>query len=203
MSIKPEDIRDALDKARGFSEVQAADVAIAEELISTLDSLTIKPELAEDARPAGLPAAQPAVGTDDGSTNIRNQIAEMTMPEKIKLALLGNSVCRGLLILDTNRMIQQFVLKNPKLGITEVETFARNPQMAEGVLRTIADSKQWMKNSTLKYAIVTNPKTPGDLALRWMRYLNAADLRKISKSKNLPQLIAVTAKKRLADLEEK
>lgn len=202
MSVNPDEIRDALEKARGFSEVKPEELKAAEELIAKLDAIVVDPALAQD-RPPNTAAAPPVALTDEGSTNIRNQIAEMTMPEKIKLALFGNSICRGLLILDTNRMIQQFVLKNPKLGASEVETFAKNPQISEAVLRSIADSKTWMKSASLKYIIVTNPKTPGDIALRWMRYLNVADLRKISKSKNLPQLIAVTAKKRLADMEEK
>jgi hypothetical protein len=100
-------------------------------------------------------------------------------------------------------MIQQFVLKNPKLAQSEVETFAKNPQIAEGVIRTISDSKKWMKSGNLRYIVVTNPKTPGDIALKWLRYLPLSDLRKIAKSKNLPQLIAVTAKKRVAEADEK
>lgn len=200
MTVKPEEIREALEKSRGYSEVRPDDLQAAEQLISNLDTVVVKPELAEDK------PAQPAdtiQSFSEDSSNIRSQIAEMAMPEKIKLALFGNSICRGLLILDSNRMIQQFVLKNPKLQLGEVETFAKNHQMSEGVLRTIADSKVWMKSANLKYIIVTNPKTPGDVALRWMRYLNVADLRTISKSKSIPQLIAITAKKRLVDLEKK
>lgn len=204
MPVNPEELQEALEKSRGFSEVKPEDLAAAAEIIAKPEAIVVASALAEEkTTPAVANKAAPAQFNDEGSTNIRNQIAEMTMPEKIKLALFGNSICRGLLILDSNRMIQQFVLKNPKLGISEVEAFAKNPQLSEGVIRTIADSKTWMKSPSLKYTIVTNPKTPGDIALRWMRYLNVADLRKISKSKNLPQLIAVTAKKRLADIEEK
>lgn len=175
------------------------DIAAAEAVIAAPEPQELSPSLIEERAP--VPVAQ-AAAQEEGSKDLRSQIAEMTTGQKIKLALWGNSLCRMLLILDTNRMIQQFVLKNPKLTMSEVEGFAKNTQVSEWVLRGISDSKIWMKNQNLKYILVTNPKTPGDISLKWLRYLTVVDLRKIAKSKNLPQLVAVTARKRLADLDK-
>jgi hypothetical protein len=199
----PDDIRAVIEKARSFPEVTAEDIAAAEAALAE-SSESVPSSLREEARAEAPSSPAPVTGPEsEVAKDIRAQLADMTMPQKIKLALFGNSVCRGLLILDPNRMVQQFVLKNPKLQQNEVEAFARNTQMAEGVLRAIADSNTWMKSGSLRYSIVSNPKTPGDVALKWLRYLPVADLRKIAKSKNLPQLIAVTAKKRLAEMDKK
>lgn len=135
------------------------------------------------------------------STDIRAQLGAMKIGDRIKAALLGNSICRGLLILDTNKIIQQCVLRNPRLTLPEVETFAKNPNVGDVVLRSLAGSKTWMKYYSVKVNIVSNPKTPGDIALKWLRYINQPELKKLSKSKSVPQLVATTAKKRLIDME--
>lgn len=201
MTIDTDALKEVLERAKAFSELLPEDLAAAEAIVAAPTEQDIPEPLTVDVPPVAAP--QPLPQVDESAKDIRAQIAEMTMPQKIKLALFGNSICRNLLILDTNRMIQQFVLKNPKLQQSEVEAFAKNPQLSEWVLRSIADSKTWMKSPSLKYTIVTNPKTPGDVSLKWLRYLNEPDLRRISKSKNLPQLIAVTAKKRLSEMEKK
>jgi hypothetical protein len=128
-------------------------------------------------------------------TDIRAQISAMGIPGKMKLALFGNSVCRALLIRDTNKMIQQFVIKNPKLALKEIEEFSRNQHLSDFVLRSIGDSKIWMKSNVVKYNLVTNAKTPQDIALKWLKYLQSNEIKKIAKSKNVPQLISTQAKK--------
>lgn len=136
-----------------------------------------------------------------GSTDIRVQLQTMSIPDKMKLAMFGPVAARSLLIFDPNKLIAHLVLKNPKIGLNEVEDFAKNPNTPDYVLRALADRKEWMKSYSLKCNLVMNPKTPGDVALKWLRYLNANELKKIARSKNLPQLIAVTAKKRVAEMK--
>lgn len=194
-----DEIRETIERLRSAPDVAAEDVIAAEAVIASPDTIQVPQALVVDPTSSASPAAAEAIDMD---RDIRSQISDMTMPQKIKLALFGNAICRGLLILDPSRMIQQFVLKNPKLGMNEVEAFARNSNMSESVLRTIADSRMWMKTYAVKLNIVTNPRTPGDVSLKWLRFLQEPDLRKIAKSKNLPQLIVNMAKKRVADLNE-
>lgn len=136
---------------------------------------------------------------NDPSSDIRGQISKMNVPQKIKLALFGNSICRGLLIRDTNKLIPMFVLKNPRLTLPEVEDFAKSSHISDQVLRHIANNSTWMRTYAIKYHLVTNPKTPGDIALKWLRYLNLPELRRIAKSKNVPQVVSVNARKKVAD----
>lgn len=137
------------------------------------------------------------------SSDARFQISKMGIPEKIKAAMFGNSTCRAVLIRDTNKLIQQFVLKNPRLQLREVEEFARNPNLSDAVLRTIATNSAWMKSYALKWNIVSNPKTPIDVSLKWVRFLNVAEIRRLSKSKNVPQAIVSAARKKLDESASK
>lgn len=131
-------------------------------------------------------------------TNLQAQIQDMKLPEKIKLAMLGNSGCRAILIRDPNKMIRDFVLGNPKLTLKEVEEFSRNTNLDEGVLRTISGNKTWMKNYKMKLNLVMNPKTPIDLSVKWLKHILVGDLRRIARSKNLPSTVVNVARKRLA-----
>lgn len=172
-----------------------------DELIALLerDETTIE----EAARE--LEGQEPAVelvieeGHGKDSQDIRTQLLTMKLSDKVKLAMFGNSTCRGLLIFDANKMIQQFVLKNPRLMLNEIEDFSKSPNLSESVIRSIADRKEWMKHYPLKANLVRNPKTPPDIALKLLKFLTVSDLRIVARSKNIPQVIAVGAKKILAD----
>jgi hypothetical protein len=91
-----------------------------------------------------LPAAFINETDDDG--DVRNSIAKMKLPEKIKAAMFGNSTARTLLIRDSNRLVQQFVLKNPRIQLREIEDFAKNPNLSEQVLRLISNNPAWTKS---------------------------------------------------------
>ena len=149
-----------------------------------------------------LPTSVVAEGAGD-SKDMRQILGAMTIPEKIKAAMFGNSECRAILISDKNRMIQEYVLQNPKLSIGEIQDFAASPNSSQHVLRGIASNRDWIKEYKTKLALVKNPKTPPDISLKWIRYLHTGDIRNLSKSKNIPQVVAVAAKKKLAEMQKK
>ena len=151
---------------------------------------------------AELPLAK-AITAEEGGSDVRFLISKMTLPQRVKSALFGNAVVRGLLVRDPNKLIQLAVLRNPKLTSKEVGDWARNPNLSEHIIRAIANSMMWTKDYSVKLSLTTNPKTPGDLALKWIRFLNSGDLKRIGRSKNIPQVIAIAAKKRLSDLEKR
>jgi hypothetical protein len=193
-----DEIKEIIVKYKTASDVAAEEIEAAEKVVIAPDSVDVPTALIQDKE-----QKSELVAEVDLERDIRSQLADMTIPQKIKLALFGNAICRSLLILDASKMIQQFVLKNPKLGMNEVEAISKNTNVSESVLRTIADSRVWMKTYAVKLNIVMNPKTPGDVSLKWLRYVQEADLRRIAKSKNLPSIITTTAKKRVAEMGEK
>jgi len=163
-------------------------------------------EAAEDRRRVEMRTSSALRGAGDESDefrDLRSKLPTMRIPDKIKLALFGNALCRVLLVQDPSRIVQSAVLKSPRIKEGEVEAFAKNPNVPELVLREISKNRNWMKSYAVKFSLVANPKTAGDIALKWLHFLVKADLRKIANSKNLSQLVTVNARKLLADTEKK
>lgn len=175
-------------------------------LLSGTDLRMLPAELVEEtsesagkegvARDAGPQEALPRAAESD---SVPLRIAELTLPEKIKLAMFGNQNARGALIRDASKLVQGFVLKNPRLQVREVEEFARNPNLSEHVLRTIGGNQAWMKSYNAKVNLVFNPKTPSDVSLKWVRYLNNPEIRKLAKSRNVPQVLVTVARRKLEE----
>lgn len=175
-------------------------------VINGSDSITLENQLLIDPIDNSLVPAEAVlenktfVSEDNNpSQDLRARISHMKLPEKIKLAMFGNMQCRALLITDKNRMIQGFVLKNPKMTAKEIEEFVRSPNASDFVIRTVAANNEWMKEYSIKLAIVKNSKSPIDLSLRWLKFINTNDLKILAKSKNIPQVISVSAKKKLSE----
>lgn len=135
--------------------------------------------------------------------NLYKLVNDMSIPQKIKLALLGNKTARGMMIKESNRMISLTVLDNGKLTEQEVVDFAKNKNLDEGVFRKIARNTAWMKNYEIKYNLVSNPRMPIDLSMKWIRYLQTKDLKTLGKSRNIPQVIARACLKIYASRQKK
>jgi hypothetical protein len=123
------------------------------------------------------------------------QILNMSVGERIKLALKGNRDARMILIRDTNRLIQRFVLQNPRLTDDEVISIARNRNLDVDLLRKIAENKQWPRNYQVRHALVTNPKTPLASALHFLGTLMERDLRLLAKSKSVSATVVAQARR--------
>lgn len=206
MSVDSNEIKEILSQYKEIEGISDEDARLIEHVATGQDQLPIP--IAITTEEQALASTYKGFGTavkepqePEHAKDIRILIAAMSLPQKIKTALYGNATCRLILIRDANKVIQICVLKNPKLTLPEVEDFAKSTHISDLILRTIANSSVWMRSYHLKYNIVTNPKTPGDIALKWLRHLNVPELRRISKSKNVPQVIAISAKKRLNDME--
>jgi hypothetical protein len=126
------------------------------------------------------------------------RIVGMGVHEKIKLAMRGNKDARTILIRDPVRLVRRCVLQNPRVTDGEVIAVARNRSADEELLRMINEKREWMRNYQVRHALATNPKTPLAVALRHVSSLSERDLRFIAKSKNVPQTIAVQARRILA-----
>ena len=117
---------------------------------------------------------------------------------RLKLALHGNREARVLLIRDSNRMVRRFVLRNPRISDEEVIAVSKNRTVDDELLRMIADGREWTKNYQVRLALVTNPKTPLVVALRFLSSLLERDIRLLAKSKNVSATIATQAKRLVA-----
>ena len=125
--------------------------------------------------------------------SLYNRIQQMSVIEMVQLATLGTKEARNLLIRNPNRSIVQAVLNSPKITDDEIISFAGNKNLSKEVPLIISNKKEYTKNYMVKAALVNNPKTPLPTAIKFLRHLIPKDLRNVSKSKNVPTVLAKTA----------
>lgn len=123
------------------------------------------------------------------------RILSMSIPAKISLALKGNREARGLLIRDSNRVVQAAVLESPKLTDAEVEGMAKLRSLSDDLMRKIARNKEWIKKYPVLKALATNPKTPPGLAIVLLNRLLDFDLKMLLKDKNVGEIVRREAKR--------
>lgn len=172
---------------------------------------------ARGVMPEGPPASDaadlPLVDTDATDYGTEEQTAEqkaatakrladMTVPEKVKAAMKGTREMRATLIRDPNKMVASAVLSCPKLTEQEVEAFARAGNVSEDILRTIAQTRAWVKNYGVMLGLTKNPKTPLALSLTFLHRLNDRDLRGVSIDRNVAEPLRIAARKKVVLAEK-
>jgi len=129
--------------------------------------------------------------------NLFAAIQKMTVMQKIKLARLGGSEARGILIRDRNKVVCSAVMASPKLTENEVVGYAQSRGVADEVLRLVANNREWTRNYQVKLALASNPKTPQSAALQFLNYLQDRDLKNLMKSRDVPSAVSVHARRLL------
>lgn len=121
-------------------------------------------------------------------------LAILTVSQKIRMAMLGNSTQRAVLVRDSNRLVTMAVLKSPGIGDSEVVRYSRARSLPEEAVRYIASRREWTKQYQIKVNLVNNPRTPLQDALRFLNHLRPIDVRGLERSKDVPQSIVNAAK---------
>jgi hypothetical protein len=155
---------------------------LATEIEEGRDSIPVPEELLADAAPAR-------------EKNLQAQIAGMSVGERLKLALKGGREARQILIRDGSHLVQRFVLQNPRVTEEEIVLLAKNRNVDRELLEFVCKKKEWVANYQVRHALVTNPKTPLLLSMRYVRTLLMRDLRQLAKSKNVPSAVNSAAKR--------
>jgi len=125
------------------------------------------------------------------------RIADMSISQKVRRALLGTREERLLLVRERNRLVATAVARSPMLQEDEVNLITRNRNISEEVLRIISSDGEWMQSYTIKKNLVENPKTPLMTASRLIPLLREADVRMLSKSKNVTAAVQEAARRHL------
>jgi len=121
------------------------------------------------------------------------QVAKMTVSQRVQFAMKGGSEARRTLIRDSNKVVQRAVLQSPRLTDQEVEAFASMANLTDEILRLIAGNRNFRKNYVVVRNLMNNPKTPLDVTLHMLPLLNAMDLKKLTTNKNIPETLRTSA----------
>lgn len=127
--------------------------------------------------------------------NLYQKILKMSVPKKVELALKGNKEARGILIRDSNKVVQEAVINSPKITEQEIEAIAKMRNLPDELLRKIAMSNEWMRKYNVVKALASNPKTPLPIALSLIQRLTDFDLKFLMKDKNVTESLRKEAKR--------
>ena len=194
-------IEDAADSSI-FQDIVNANTNRQEILQLLLDSIhtpnDVKDQIARTLRVPVKRDEKPKVKQqEEKEFTILQRVQKLSISEKILIALRGGREIRNILFRDPNKEVALTVLENPKITETEVELIARSRSISDEALRKINKKREWMKNYSIRSALVTNPKTPTSLAIQLVSDMKTKDLVMLEKNKNVAEGVRVTAKRLL------
>ncbi len=123
------------------------------------------------------------------------RVKRMPVAHRIKLALAGGHEARVVLGRDPVRLVQRCVLMNPRITLEEVLAMAKNRSIHGSLLRQVADQRDWVRQYSIRLALVTNPKTPLQISLKLMPGLHEREVRALAKSRNVSSVIQAQARR--------
>ena len=139
---------------------------------------------------------KPEAPKDDRKAKSRFQeIQDLPVPDKIKLAMTGDKEARTILLKDSNKQVQEAVLDSPRISEIEIVAVANSRNVPDEILRKIAFNRQWMKNYQVRLGLVNNPKTPLPVGLKVIGTLMVADLKRLSKNKGVSSVLSSAAQR--------
>ncbi len=121
------------------------------------------------------------------------EIQDMVVPDKVKLAMTGDKEARSILLKDSNKQVQEAVLDSPRISEMQIAAIANSRHVPDEILRKIALNRQWMKNYQVRLGLVNNPKTPLPIGLKIIGNLMVADLKRLSKNKGVSSVLSSAA----------
>ena len=162
------------------------------------EEIPAEPEAEPAEDPEEEPEEEPVA--EDEAYQSKYQLAQsMGVGDKIKVALTGDKEWRSLLIKDSNKLVNSAVVKNPRITEPEILTIAKSVIQNEEILRIICQNKEWIKNPSIRKALVLNNKTPLPVAIRFMGFLTEKDLLGMAKSRNISSVLANNARRMVSN----
>ncbi len=125
------------------------------------------------------------------------KIAAMNVAQRMALAMKGTREERAVLVRDPNKIVGVSVISSPKMTESEIESIAKMANVSDEILRMIGFSRAWTKNYGVVHALVRNPKTPVAMSMNFLQRLNDKDLKVLSTNRNIPEVLRVTARKKV------
>lgn len=125
---------------------------------------------------------------------VQERMAALTPGQKMSAALSGDREIRIALLRDLNKTIHAYVLRNPRIGLDEVQWAAKMTTISAEALKVIFEHKEWGANPTVVAALVRNPVMPTSIAIRLLPKLSNGELRAIAKGGARDQVVQAARK---------
>ncbi|MBI3596127.1 MAG: hypothetical protein HY203_03120 [Nitrospirae bacterium] len=125
------------------------------------------------------------------------RIQKMPVAEKVQFALRAGKDARSLLLKDPNRQVSQAVLASPKITEDEILLIAQSRNVSDDILRSVGKNKEWLKNYSILFALIANPKTPVGISVSLLGSVKVKDLGLLVKNRNIPEAVRSGAQRLL------
>jgi hypothetical protein len=134
---------------------------------------------------------------DDVRMSLQSYISTLSVPQKMELAAKGNREVRLILSRDASSMVARAVANSPLTSESDVVAYAGSALTNEDILRAIAESREWSKSIRVKSLLVSNPRTPPAVAMRFLGLLPVAELNQLARNRNISMIIRREARRRV------
>jgi hypothetical protein len=122
------------------------------------------------------------------------KLAALNVSQKMQLALSGDREARAYLLRDTNKVLHVYVLRNPRIGLDEVQSAAKMASLSPEALKLIAEHREWGSNPAVCTALARNPRAPVPLVLKLLPRVPMAELRALAKGTGRPAIVQAARK---------
>jgi len=165
--------------------------------VEALEALLGNPNLPSTKQPTVRQALEVARKREaDGARrkSLLLQIKELPVGQRLALAKKGNKDVRMILIRDSNEMVALETVSSSRITDGEILAIAMMRDVAEQVLRYIANNRKYRQNKQIIFALLNNPRTPVGVSLSLgINSLTDRELTDLSKNKNVPGVISRVA----------
>jgi hypothetical protein len=117
------------------------------------------------------------------------RVMMMTVKDRVKLGMKGDREARSILIRDSNKVVAQAVIHNPRITDQEVESIAAMRTVSDEVLRVIALNRAWARSYPIILNLARNPRTPIPTAITILSRIHTKDLQHISQNRNVSEAV--------------
>ena len=191
--IEKEAIAHANEHVRVFGKEK-----VSREMVRETESEIKAAERAERAGPAAeKPEPEQVEEAEQATESLLNQIQNMSVPQKVQMAIKGNREMRGILVRDSNKQVCSAVIKSPKITEAEIEFIANLRNVQAEVLRLITMNREWLKSYKIVHSLVKNPRTPIAQSMKLIHRVNKKDMAALLRDKNVPEALRTWARRNL------
>jgi hypothetical protein len=127
--------------------------------------------------------------------SLQSYISGLTVPQKVELAIKGNKEVRQILSRDPNKMVSRALMGSPRLTENDIRSFSSSSQTNEEVLRLISENREHSSNTQVVLMLVSNPRTPVPVAMRFLGRLKVNELNNLCRNHSVSALLRREAKR--------
>jgi hypothetical protein len=117
------------------------------------------------------------------------RIMLMTVKDRVKMGMKGDREARSILIRDSNKIVAEAVIHNPRITDQEVENISSMRTVSDGVLRIIAMNRAWARSYPIIHNLARNPRTPIATAINILPRIRTKDLQHITQNRNVSEAV--------------